>query len=48
MVNFGKKVVKHRVLILIISVLLLIPAAFGYINTRINYDVLTYLYLLTV
>ena len=43
MVNFGKKVVKHRVLILIISVLLLIPAAFGYINTRINYDVLTYL-----
>ncbi len=43
MVNFGKKVVKHRVLILIISVLLLIPALLGYVNTRINYDVLTYL-----
>jgi len=43
MVNFGKKVVKYRALILIISVLLLIPAAFGYLNTRVNYDVLTYL-----
>lgn len=43
MVNFGKKVVKHRVLILIVSVLLLIPALLGYVNTRINYDVLTYL-----
>lgn len=43
MVNFGKKVVKHRVLILIVSILLLIPALLGYVNTRINYDVLTYL-----
>ena len=43
MVKFGKKVVKYRVLILIIGVLLLIPSAFGYLNTRVNYDVLTYL-----
>ena len=43
MVNFGKKVVKYRVLILIIGVLLLIPSVFGYLNTRVNYDVLTYL-----
>ena len=43
MVNFGKKVVKYRVLILILGVLLLIPSVFGYLNTRINYDVLTYL-----
>ena len=43
MVNFGKKVVKYRVLILILGVLLLIPSAFGYLNTRVNYDVLTYL-----
>ncbi len=43
MVNFGKKVVKYRVAILIVSVLLLIPATWGYLNTRINYDVLTYL-----
>ncbi|MEY8508490.1 MMPL family transporter [Lachnospiraceae bacterium 42-17] len=43
MVNFGKKVVKYRVTILIVSVLLLIPAAWGYLHTKINYDVLTYL-----
>lgn len=43
MVNFGKKVVKYRVAILIVSVLLLIPSAWGYLHTRINYDVLTYL-----
>ena len=43
MVNFGKKVVKYRVLILILVVLLLIPSVFGYLNTRVNYDVLTYL-----
>ena len=43
MVNFGKKVVKYRVLILILGVLLLIPSVFGYLNTRGNYDVLTYL-----
>ena len=43
MVNVGKKVVKYRVLILILGVLLLIPSVFGYLNTRVNYDVLTYL-----
>lgn len=43
MVNFGKKVVKYRVVILIVSILLLIPAVLGYVNTRVNYDVLTYL-----
>ena len=43
MVNFGKKVVKYRVPILIISILLLIPSVLGYVNTRVNYDVLTYL-----
>ena len=43
MVNFGKKVVKYRVLILILGVLLLIPSVFGYLHTRVNYDVLTYL-----
>ena len=43
MVNFGKKVVKYRVLILILGVLLLIPSVLGYLNTRVNYDVLTYL-----
>ena len=43
MIKFGKGVVKHRVLIFIISILLLIPSAIGYFNTRINYDILTYL-----
>ena len=43
MVAFGKKVVKFRIPILIISILLLIPAGLGYVNTRANYDVLTYL-----
>lgn len=43
MVKFGKKVVKFRIPIIIISILLLIPATLGYINTRVNYDVLTYL-----
>ena len=43
MINFWKKVVKYRVLILIGSVLLLIPATLGYLHTRVNYDVLTYL-----
>lgn len=43
MVKVGKKIVKFRVPILILSILLLIPAVWGYVNTRINYDVLTYL-----
>lgn len=43
MVNFGKKIVKYRAVILMISILLLIPSALGYLNTRVNYDVLTYL-----
>ncbi|MCI8560132.1 MAG: MMPL family transporter [Dorea sp.] len=41
--KFGKAVVKCRTAILITSILLLIPAVFGYIHTRVNYDVLTYL-----
>lgn len=43
MVKVGKKIVKFRVSILILSIILLIPAVWGYVNTRINYDVLTYL-----
>lgn len=43
MIKFGKWVVKHRIMILIFSVLLLIPSALGYFKTRINYDILTYL-----
>ncbi|MBQ3334609.1 MAG: MMPL family transporter [Eubacteriaceae bacterium] len=43
MITFGRAVAKHRKLILLIGVLLLIPAGIGYFNTRINYDILTYL-----
>lgn len=43
MIKFGKGVVKHRVMIFIISLALLIPSAVGYFNTRVNYDILSYL-----
>ena len=43
MKRFGKGVVKCRVLILILSIALLVPSAIGYFNTRVNYDILSYL-----
>ena len=41
--KFGINTVKHRVLILILTVALMVPAVFGYIATRVNYDMLDYL-----
>lgn len=41
--RFSKAVVKHRVLILILAVLLMIPSVLGMIATRVNYDMLDYL-----
>ena len=41
--RFGKAVVKHRILILILTAVLLVPSVFGMIGTRVNYDMLTYL-----
>lgn len=43
MLYFGKKIVRFRIPILVISLLLLIPSAFGYFNTWVNYDILYYL-----
>lgn len=43
MIRIGKWITKHKNIILILTVLLLIPAAFGYVSTRVNYDVLSYL-----
>lgn len=43
MIKFGKGVVKFRIPILILAVLLLIPAGISYLNTRVNYDILSYL-----
>ncbi len=41
--RFSKAVVKCRVPILIITLLLMIPAVLGMVDTRINYDMLDYL-----
>lgn len=41
--RFPKAVVRGRVAILILTVLLMIPAVFGMLETRINYDMLNYL-----
>lgn len=43
MINVGKWITKHKNIILIIAFILLIPAGIGYVSTRINYDVLSYL-----
>ncbi|MBQ8151653.1 MAG: hypothetical protein IJ070_02680, partial [Firmicutes bacterium] len=43
MLKFGQKVTKHRRIILIVALLLVIPSIFGFIGTRVNFDVLTYL-----
>ena len=43
MLNFGKAVVKTRFIIIAVALALLVPSGIAYLNTRINYDVLTYL-----
>lgn len=43
MVKIGKKIVKFRIPIFVLCMLLLIPSGWGYLHTRINYDILSYL-----
>ena len=43
MIKFGKWIAKHKVIIVIISMLLLIPSFLGMAATRVNYDILSYL-----
>ena len=43
MVKFGKFIIKHKLFILILGVLLIIPSMIGMVKTRVNYDVLSYL-----
>ncbi|MCI5773980.1 MAG: efflux RND transporter permease subunit [Erysipelotrichaceae bacterium] len=43
MSKISQQIVKHKILILMICVLLLIPSIFGYLHTRVNYDILYYL-----
>nr|WP_316625141.1 MMPL family transporter [uncultured Ruminococcus sp.] len=41
--KLSKAIVKLRIPIVILALILMIPAVFGMLNTRINYDMLTYL-----
>lgn len=43
MLRLGKAIAKYRVAVLILAVLLLIPALYGYATLRVNYDILYYL-----
>ena len=41
--KIAEQIVKKRILILVLATVLLVPSLIGYINTRINYDILSYL-----
>ena len=43
MKKIGKAIAKGRFLIFILALALLVPSAIGYLNTRVNYDILSYL-----
>ncbi|MCR4794678.1 MULTISPECIES: efflux RND transporter permease subunit [Ruminococcus] len=43
MLKLGEWIAKHRVLILVFAVVMLIPSAIGYVKTKVNYDILSYL-----
>lgn len=43
MEKFGRGVVKLRIPILLLSLLLLVPSFLGYVSTKVNYDILSYL-----
>ncbi len=43
MKRIADKITNNSILILIVSFILLIVSVFGYINTRVNYDILVYL-----
>ncbi|MEN8076647.1 MMPL family transporter [Clostridioides difficile] len=41
--KISQKIAKSRIFILIIAFILLIPSAIGYLKTKVNYDILSYL-----
>lgn len=43
MTKISKKIAESRVIILVLAFLLLIPSVLGFIKTKINYDILSYL-----
>ena len=40
---FGKIIAKYKILVILVCVALLVPSAIGYIRTKVNYDILSYL-----
>lgn len=43
MKKFGRFIAKNKILVVVVSILLMFPALYGMISTKINYDLLTYL-----
>ena len=43
MERISKWIAKHSKIILLLAIILIIPAAFGYLKTDVNYDILSYL-----
>ena len=43
MKHFGLFIARYRLLVILIAVALLVPSALGYIHTKVNYDILSYL-----
>ena len=43
MKKIAEKITNNSILVLVISILLFIVSIFGYVNTRVNYDILVYL-----
>ena len=41
--RFGEFICKYKILILVIAFILVIPSIYGMMQTRVNYDILTYL-----
>lgn len=39
----GKFIAKYKVLVILVCVALLVPSAIGYMRTKVNYDILSYL-----
>ena len=40
--KFSRGVVKSRIAILILALIRMVPSVIGVVNTRVNYDMLTY------
>jgi hypothetical protein len=43
LVKIGEWIAKHRILVLLLGFLMVIPSAIGFVKTRVNYDLLSYL-----